>query len=396
MNRMTRLHALLIGVDRCEDSAIHALDAAGKDVKTLYEVLVDPNLCGYHGPDVHSITGRHACKDGIFTAIESLHNKCGVDDTVIIYFSGHGMAIEEDGSRRGYLLPYDGRSNVEDIEMTWLPVSTFMSACDAIQAGRIVIVLDCCYAGSAELLSQVLTKFDVPRGRVLLASSPANAESYTDPTSGLSRFTGHFVAALRGGAAGKEGTIRVFEVFEYIERSMKSKLGLEKVQRPIFKADVGENFAMALWRGGQEDDRDESPFDAYVSFAEQDGDWVYEVLLPALEQQGLRICTSDLDASTAGGYRVANVERAIEQSRRVVLILSPHHLESSWAHYETMLGRTRAVEDQKPRLIPFLRESMTLKKLFLRSLQPIDYSHPRFGGNEAINRLCMALRRPIH
>ena len=395
MSPPTNLHALLIGVDCYEDTTIQPLDAARNDVTNLHDTLVDPHGCGYPRANVRSVMGPQTSKDGLFAELERLSDACKPDDTVIVYFSGHGMALQNEGTRCGYLLPYDGRGDIKNVENTWIPFRTFLSACDSFIANHVVVILDCCYAGSAELLSQVLTKYDTPRGRVLFASSPANERAYTNPVSGMSRFTSHLVEGLRGAAPGKDGAIRVFDLFEYVERSMKNIPGLEKVQRPIFKAEVGENFPIALWRGGNADDRNESPFDAYISFAEQDGDWVYDVLLPALEQEGLKICTSDLEATMAGGYRVASVERAIEQSRRIVLILSSHHAESSWAHYETMLGRTRAIEDRKPRLVPFLRESMKLQALALRSLQPIDYTHPRFGGAEAIRRLCQALRSPI-
>ena len=63
-------------------------------------------------------------------------------------------------------------------------------------------------------------------------------------------------------------------------------------QHPVFKADVEENFPVALYVGGQKGvvPKDEEGFryDAYISYVDRNPDsaWVWDTLVPRLEHGG--------------------------------------------------------------------------------------------------------------
>ncbi|XP_029021629.1 toll-like receptor 1 [Betta splendens] len=76
-------------------------------------------------------------------------------------------------------------------------------------------------------------------------------------------------------------------------------------------------------------------FHAFVSYSQQDADWVHDALLPNLEGPagGLRICQHEKNF-VAGKTIIENIINCVEKSRRSVFVLSAHFVKSEWCHYE--------------------------------------------------------------
>lgn len=76
-------------------------------------------------------------------------------------------------------------------------------------------------------------------------------------------------------------------------------------------------------------------FHAFVSYSQNDAEWVKCQLLPNLEGSGggLHICRHERDF-VPGKTIVENIICCIERSRRCVFILSAHFVRSEWCHYE--------------------------------------------------------------
>jgi hypothetical protein len=66
----------------------------------------------------------------------------------------------------------------------------------------------------------------------------------------------------------------------------------------------------------------ETEYDAFISYSSLDGYWVHNCLLYDLEGAGLNICI-DTKHFDIGVPSLINIERAIERSRRIILVLSP-------------------------------------------------------------------------
>jgi uncharacterized caspase-like protein len=71
--------------------------------------------------------------------------KVGPDDRVLFYFAGHGIALEGDNGPAGYLIPQDA---VKGDLTTYLPMKDLQSALDDIKCRHLLVILDCCFAGS--------------------------------------------------------------------------------------------------------------------------------------------------------------------------------------------------------------------------------------------------------
>ncbi|KAK7913160.1 hypothetical protein WMY93_013371 [Mugilogobius chulae] len=121
--------------------------------------------------------------------------------------------------------------------------------------------------------------------------------------------------------------------------------------------------------------RAESQYDAFVSYNTHDEAWVYEELVPHLEQeQGWRLCLHHRDF-LPGKPIVENIAEAIYGSRKTICVISRRYLQSEWCSKEMQLASFRLFDEREDVLIllflediptchlsPFYRMKRLLKK----------------------------------
>ena len=95
------------------------------------------------------------------------------------------------------------------------------------------------------------------------------------------------------------------------------------------------------------------PFDVFISYSHLDEEWVWDWLLPRLKAAGLAICI-DRECFDPGVPSLVNMERAVENSRKTLLILSPAWVASEWTTFESLLLQTSDPTNRQLRLIPLL------------------------------------------
>ena len=81
-------------------------------------------------------------------------------------------------------------------------------------------------------------------------------------------------------------------------------------------------------------------FDVFVSYSHKDTEWVRNWLLPKLEEAGVNYCIDD-DHFDYGVASLINMERAVEQSRKALLVLSENWVASEWTGFEGLLLQTK-------------------------------------------------------
>lgn len=280
----------------------------------------------------------------------------------------------------------------------------------AIPARKVVVVFDCCHAGGigqpkdarAPVLKAIPESYyealQSGRGRIILASSRSTEYSYVLPGAANSLFTQHLLVGLSGGVGSEDGLIHIFDLFEYVQPRVT---GDHPNQHPIFKADVEENFPVALYLGGQEGvvAKDDTGFryDAYVSYVDKEPDatWVWNTLVPRLEAVGLRVAVSG-DVEEPGVARVVNIERGIRQAKPTVIVLSDAYLADSMADFENVLAQTMGIQEGTYRLLPIKIAPIDDRQLPVRlsMLTTLDLIHPRRATRE-LDRLVQALQGPL-
>ena len=353
---------------------------------------------------------EEATKTAICQVLTNIAQQSNQDSTVFIYISSHGAHVKDEPHKGEYLLPVDADyTSGASLAETAISGNEFTKALRDIPAGKIVVVFDCCHAGgigqpkdaNAPILKSGLPEnyYDVLKqglGRVILASSRSNEESYVLSGATNSLFTQHLLDGLRGGAIGTGGVIRILDLFNYLQPKVTQD---GSNQHPILKAEIEENFPIALYQGGKaatpiptELPTDAYEYDVFISYRAKEADkaWVRKKLLPYLESKGVRV---SIDLKFQLGVPViTSIERAIQRSRYTLVVLSPAYLESSYAEFERLLATHLGLEESQYRLIPIMYEKCT-PQLGLRILFLLDMTdEDEFGTN--MERIVYQLRQP--
>jgi hypothetical protein len=403
-------HALLIGI--ADYQLIHPPLPASvlNDVTDVRDILLDSAYCGYDPTRVHVLTNAAATRDAILTALDSLADQTNAESTVVLYISAHGGRIEAGPGAGEYLLPVE--TNVETTQAlvdSAISSDEFTAALRKLRARKLLIILDCCFAGgigqpkqanaaglksgfSADLYQALATG----KGRVILAASRSDEESWTWKRNSL--FTTHLLAGLRGGVPSDDGLIRIMDLFEYLQPRVTAD---KPTQHPVFRAELEENFPIALYVGGKKGviptDQEGYRHDAYISYVDSDPDsaWVWDQLVPRLTSAGLRVGVSG-DVNEPGVDRITNMERGVTQAKRILLILSEAFLADRITHEERILAQTLGLQERSYRVIPIKMTSIEESRLPLSvsALDAVDLSNPRRAERE-FERLIRALQGPL-
>jgi hypothetical protein len=400
-------HALLIGI--AAYAHLPRLPAV-RDTADLHALLTDPARGGYPPGQVRVLTEEAATVDAIRQALRDLAAACDPASTAFLYFSGHGGRITS-GPRRGeYLLPFEAEYPTEAGTGPAISGEELTEALRAVPARRVVVVFDCCHAGgigqpkggaipalTPGLSESYYAGLAATRGRVILASSRDGEFSYVPAGSDYGLFTQHLLAGLQGGAAGADGQVRIFDLFEYLQPRVTAT---QPHQHPLFKGELEENFAVALHQAGPPGvaplAADGYRYDVYISYVDREPDsaWVWDTLVPRLEAAGLRMAVAH-DLEEPGVARVFSVERGITQARRVIAVLSDAYLADHDAEFATILGQTAGITGGTYRLLPVQIAPLgTPPSLRLSALVTLDFTHPG-RADRTFARLVQALHSPL-
>jgi metacaspase-1 len=251
-------HALIVGISnyqtvQCLPPTILA------DARDLADLLQAPGYCGYPARRVRLLLDADATLEGLRQGLRELAAAVRPDDTAVVFFSGHGARCERGRDAGNYLIPVD--CDLACLGATALSAEDFTKLLNSIRARRVVVLLDACHSGGtgevkdaalgdevkAGLGDKSYAALAAGTGRVIIASSRTDEVSWVLQGMKNSLFTHHLLEALRGAETSRnDGMIRILDVFDHLAKVIPSKAP----QHPILKAEVEDNFPMALDRGG--------------------------------------------------------------------------------------------------------------------------------------------------
>jgi energy-coupling factor transporter ATP-binding protein EcfA2 len=231
---MTR-YALVIGIAQYQN--LSNLPKAAKDAEAVAQVLRDHGRFDVQplpakliesenrwdvSPD-KKLTGKELGQVLRTFLLEKAKNQ-----EALIYFAGHGFeAPSLTGEPKGYLATYDCNKEGQN----GLPFDDFNLLISKSDLSSLVVLLDCCYAGSLLERSFIRSKFPIFNNKqdyCLITASRAFERAREDAEGGI--FTG---AILRGLAQDKAheatGEINVNDLFSFVSRELKGS-----GQEPIF------------------------------------------------------------------------------------------------------------------------------------------------------------------
>lgn len=254
MTTFTQGHALLVGVGADLPTTID-------DAKGIADLLLDEGRCAYPPAQVTLLTGAEATRERVLSALDDLAARTGADDTVIVYFSGHGYRVESGYGAFYYLMTHG--YYVTRLGKTAISGAEFADRLRALSSRKLLLLLDCCHAGGFQDLKAPgdgeLSKAPMPaevqsllaawQGRYAIASS--TAEELSRAGKPCSAFTLALIEALCGvGVAERDGFVRVMDLILHARQMVPLRTG--KQQHPIINDFTqADNFKVAYYAGGE-------------------------------------------------------------------------------------------------------------------------------------------------
>jgi tetratricopeptide (TPR) repeat protein len=118
----------------------------------------------------------------------------------------------------------------------------------------------------------------------------------------------------------------------------------------------------------------EFKYDVFISYTSANKEWVRKTFVPTLEKAGLKCCDYYRDFDV-GAPIVKEMERAVLESRKTILVLSPAYLKSGWTEFENLMLQTLDAANQEHRLLPVIYEKCELPLRF-RYMNCANFDHP--------------------
>jgi WD40 repeat protein len=243
VNGFRMSHAVVIGINAYGDR-IPQLRTAVNDASRIGQVLE-----AEFGYAVAVLTEDVTLGKLKALLAENLPLKVQADDRLLVYFAGHGIALDGDDGPAGYLVPQDARP---DDRQTFLPMTDVSGWLNRLPCRHLLLVLDCCFAGAFRWSStrelggvpevlhkerfdryirdpawQVITSAAYDQKALDVLSGAAIGQRAPDAGAGdHSPFAAGFLRALQGeadlyprgapGRSGGDGVITATELYLYL------------------------------------------------------------------------------------------------------------------------------------------------------------------------------------
>lgn len=244
-----KIHAVVIGVSKYK--SVRPLRFADRDAVAFADYL--RTQVGIPQENITLLLNEQATLMALKRVLGTdLRRKAGQQDTVIIYYAGHGApetdatSQDEDGLEK-YIVPYDG--DPADLYTTALPMREVETIFQRLSAERVIFISDACYSGAtggrtfltasrrAVVSDAFLARLSKARGRVVLTASRASEVSEEREDLGHGVFTYYLLEGLRGKAdLDSDGVITVDEIYAYVSRKVPEATGQN--QHPLKRGET--------------------------------------------------------------------------------------------------------------------------------------------------------------
>jgi len=244
-----RIWAAVIGINHYQN--IRDLKYAVNDARAFKNYL--KQHIGIPDENMFSLIDQGATKLNIESLLGTkIKRKAGEDDTVIIFYAGHGavetdpLDPDDDGFEK-YLLPHD--ANLDDLYSTAIAMEEIKKIFQRIRAERLIFIADTCYSGAsggrtmlasktrATLSEKFFERISKGKGRVIISACSANEISKEDDSLQHGVFSYYLLKGLKGEADfDGDGIITVSELFGFLSKKVPEASGQD--QHPVRKGET--------------------------------------------------------------------------------------------------------------------------------------------------------------
>ncbi len=232
------IYTLTVGIDQY--FFLNRLRKAAQDAQDFHDLLLQSRV---DRQNALMLLDDQATKTNILNALSQLARSVTENDKVIIFFSGHGVQLQ-DLTKEEYLCPVD--TNFADLENTLISSKELTRAFNAIHAGQFICIFDACHAGGVGEIKHAglaikdgvsensYTLLSQGKGRVILASSLPDEVSWEIDTMRNGLFTNFLLEGLRGKAARQNGEVWLSALFGYVSEQIPR----HRPQHPYLKSET--------------------------------------------------------------------------------------------------------------------------------------------------------------
>jgi uncharacterized caspase-like protein len=242
--------AAVIGLNEYQNAAIPSLSYAKNDARAFADYLRENmKLDRDHLFELYDSEATvKNMKSVLGTKLRRVADR--PEDTVYIFFAGHGAPEKDPGSQDGdgiakYILAHD--SDPGDLYSTAMPMDEVARILRRIRAERIIFIADSCYSGGAggrtilapgrraNLSDAFLDRIvQSGKGRIILSSSNANEVSQESDELRHGYFTYYLLKGLKGEAdLDRDRLIDIDEIYRYLNKWVPEQT--KGAQHPVKK-----------------------------------------------------------------------------------------------------------------------------------------------------------------
>lgn len=255
-NSVPRGYALVIGISTYKNLApADNLRFPESDAQGIYRTLISKEAGSLPSENVHLLIGAQATRENIRHEIENwLAPAVHPDDTVVVFFAGHGFSI----GGRGFFAPWDVQ--LDHLEETGYSMAEFGRELETLKARNKVLLVDACRsakvtrgrgdpeAEQSEVNSQI---GKMPSSFLTFVAAREQDSSYEDPTlgNGAGLFSYFLIRGLEGDADQNpcDGVITADELIEYVRTQVRQYARERgRAQTPTDYGDFDPNIVLAL------------------------------------------------------------------------------------------------------------------------------------------------------
>jgi WD40 repeat protein/uncharacterized caspase-like protein len=228
---IAKLWLLLVGVNQYQDPELPSLQYSALDCQGLGEALIEATAT-FPAREViihHDFADDRPKLVTVRASLEKILASAQHDDTILFYFSGHG--ILEETTQQVYLCLGDTQKN--HLTETGLPLQNILQRLGNCQASQQLIWLDACHSGGMTLRGITNNRVVVPnptkqlvkalrlqaqqsKGFYALLSCDRSQQSWEFPELGHGVFTYYLMRGLLGEAADARGVIEADSLYQYV------------------------------------------------------------------------------------------------------------------------------------------------------------------------------------
>jgi WD40 repeat protein len=211
------VRVLLIGAGRYEDSTLPDLPSVATTVHDLARTLQE--CCDVPGEQIRTLVDPAGIEE-LGDAVDAAATEA--EDVLVVYYAGHGQL-----DRRGnlYLATRGTRDAREGLEHRAFEYEKLRDRLRTCRAHTIVVILDCCFSGTARAVSPPLSDLEPPHasGGYLLASAGPEELALAPEGERHTAFGGALIRLLREGDRSADTRWTLGLISDFVERELRER-----------------------------------------------------------------------------------------------------------------------------------------------------------------------------